>query len=167
MYFTTTTSAATTITAAAALIIYIFIISYYYIIILCIYIGDWSERVSPEGRLVDVLIKDNFNLQEQFPLSCKISNNIVHGNMTSKTVVYRSTMRVDGGQHQIWCSKLGASQYRYKKKSKDMVKYTYKQYNRMEFDFNVSCRQHIFFRNKIALEEFIFDHLPAINRYPR
>ena len=75
---------------------------YTYILYFCsnITTGVWSERVSRTGELQDVVIRANHDIQDQFPLECQISRNIVRGNMTSKTLVYRANLRVDGGQHQ-------------------------------------------------------------------
>jgi hypothetical protein len=76
-------------------------------------------------------------------------------------------MRVDGGQHQIWCTKVDPGQQRLKRKAKAKDSSSILQLKTSTFDFNVSCRQHIHIRNKLALEEFVMSHLPRLTNYPR
>lgn len=58
--------------------------------------GYWKERVARDGSLAIVSLSGSNSLDHQFPLRCKISDNVVGGGMTRKTVAYRSNFRVSG-----------------------------------------------------------------------
>ena len=57
--------------------------------------------MSIDGNLSSVHLSSEETLHDQFPLRCHISENFVGGGMTKKTVLYKSNLRVDGGQHQV------------------------------------------------------------------
>ena len=65
-------------------------------------IGFWRDRVSLNGNLSLVKLTSEQTLHDQFPLRCHISENFVGGGMTKKTILYKSNLRVDGGQHQVY-----------------------------------------------------------------
>lgn len=74
----------------------------------CDYVrGSWSERLSRTGSLNKVELTSPLKLQ--YPLRCKVSDNVVGGGMTKKTVLYRANLRVDGGGHEVWCDRSLAS----------------------------------------------------------
>ena len=57
--------------------------------------------MSENGTLSRVQLSSENTLHDQFPLRCHISENFVGGGMTKKTILYKSNLRVDGGQHQV------------------------------------------------------------------
>lgn len=80
--------------------------------------GYWVERVTADGSLSAINLYNSVPLVKQFPLRCEVSNNVVGGGMTRKTVAYRSNLRVDGGQHDVWCFRGSLKQRKRPMKSK-------------------------------------------------
>jgi hypothetical protein len=55
--------------------------------------GTWRDRVTSNGKISTIKVENSMRLEDQFPLRCQISSNIVHG-MTKKTIAYRGIFRV-------------------------------------------------------------------------
>lgn len=136
-------------------------------------LGFWRDRVEENGKLNKVDISSSSkSLHEQFPLRCHISENFVGGGMTKKTLAYRANLRVDGGQHQVWCSKLGKKEL---KDNLDMYKMHLeksKGYSPHEEEFyrgkyEQTCIDHIEDRSKEDLKDYIMSHLPYNTITPR
>lgn len=106
--------------------------------------GIWFERITNDGSLMD--IKLTSSLTDQFPLQCKISDIVVGGGKTKKVIAYRANLRVDGGQHDVWCDRPAL-------KGK-------------QWTMNSSCTEHIFSRGKKKYYSFIMQHLPVIQKSP-
>jgi hypothetical protein len=56
--------------------------------------GMWRDRIAVDGSLAPVNIDSKMSLEQQFPLRCDISNNVVGAGMTRKVIAYRSNYRV-------------------------------------------------------------------------
>jgi hypothetical protein len=56
--------------------------------------GYWRDRITLDGSLAPIAISGQHSLEDQFPLRCEISNNVVGAGMTRKVIAYRANYRV-------------------------------------------------------------------------
>jgi hypothetical protein len=106
--------------------------------------GYWVDRISNDGSLNNIEL--NSSLTTQYPLQCRISESVVGGGKTIKILAYRANLRVDGGQHDVWCDRPTQ--------------------RGIQWNMNTSCTDHIYSRAKKKYYSFIMQYLPIIKKRP-
>ena len=103
--------------------------------------GVWQDRVTLDGYLNRVELKNGLEIEEQYPLRCTYSANFMPERTTRKVVVYRSNLRLSSGQHEVWCDIEAASHVKWNR--------------------NGACRAHVEKRqDKSTRENYILRLLP-------